>query len=379
MVSKRQNKIFYLFLLFIMSNVFAYYNFQNRDYSWDMPGYIGSYYQIETQNNEQKILDNVYNSIKIETSGKQFSEVVGNYKKDTWLYEISKNAKNFNSQIPYYSIKVLYGFLIFCFVKIGFSPPVSVFLPNLISFYIFGFLLFSIFLKILKNNYFWSFSITILILIAPFFRDLAISPSPDMLVTLLITWFFYTIIRKDKIFNQSLILMLIVLCRPDFIIFVLTYLGSYFHFQYFKNKKFEVAPIIFTVIILSSYFLILKISHYPGWKDVFFDSFIQRRLYVSGNANFTFQEYWSVLSSNILNFKKITVLAVIFFITIISFSKNLCINILAIIFFANIYLKFLFFPAAGEYRFFIPFLLILFILTLKVLYDKVNQSTSFTN
>lgn len=60
--------------------------------------------------------------------------------------------------------------------------------------------------------------------------------------------------------------------------------------------------------------------------------------------------------------KKITLISLFFVIWILFFGKNLWIKVVALLLFFNIYLKFLFFPAAGEYRFYLPFILSLFLL-----------------
>lgn len=365
----------YIFLLFIVSVFLFNFNFNEREYGWDMPGYLGSYFQL-TDIPDNEILHNVYSSIEKEAPIPHYNKMVGYFENGNWNDFISKNPNAFKQQIPYYSIKVLYVFFIFCFIKIGFSAPMAVLLPNLISFFIFGFLLFSVFRKIFDNRNGISFIVTVLLLFLPPLRYLSTISSPDMLSLLFLTWFIYSVIQKDKLYIQSMILMLVVFTRPDLIVFCLSYLGFYFLYNYFKNKKIDGLAIIYGLIMIGLYMLILKINNYPGWADVFYDSFILRRKFITGEAHFSASTYYQILLENIVNFKKITLLAIVFLIVILYFSKSRWMKFFSFVIFCNIYLKFLFFPAPGEYRFFISFLILLFIIAI---YTTKNQILNLIN
>lgn len=373
-LDKSSNKL-YLFLLFAISILLFYSNYQQREYGWDMPGYLGSYYLVENPTNNLEIQENVYSLIKSEAPKFQYDKMVGFYQKGNWNDWISKNGAAFNLQIPYYSIKVFYVFLIFCFHKVGFSLPIAAFLPNIISFFIFGFLLYYILKEILKGKKLIPFILTLVILLIPPFRYLATIPSPDMLTVLFLTWFAFSVLKKHKLYIQFMILMLVIFSRPDFIIFGISYLGIYFLYDLYQKRKINWFAIIFGILMMATYFLILKINNYPGWKDVFYDSFIQRRRIITGNADFTFQEYWQIFLDNIINFKKITLITIGLLITVFYFSKNLWDRTLAILLVVNIYLKFAFFPAPGEYRFFIGFVLLLFITSVYAAKDKIRNLT----
>ncbi len=365
----------YLFVLFAISLVLLYLNFENREYGWDMPGYMGSYYLIENPPNNLNVHENVYSAIKSEAPKYQYDNMVGVHEKGSWKDWISKNEAAFNLQIPYYSIKVFYVFLIFCFHKVGFSLPIATFLPNLISFFLFGFFLYFIFKEILGDKKLIPLSITLFLLLIPPFRYLSTIPSPDMLTVLLLTWFAFCVIKKYELYIQFMILMLVIFTRPDFIIFGISYLGIYILYDFLKERKRNWKAVFFGITMMGAYFLILKINNYPGWKDVFYDSFIQRRRMVTGNANFTFQEYWEILMNNLIHFKKISVIAFGLLGAVFYLSKDLWVRMLAVFIVVNIYLKFAFFPAAGNDRFFAGFLLLLFITSLYAAKDKIRILT----
>lgn len=364
-----------LFILLAVSLVLFYFNFQQREYGWDMPGYLGSYFLVENPTNSLDIQENVYSIIKSEAPKYQYDKMIGFHQEGNWNDWISKNEAAFNLQIPYYSIKVFYVFLIFCFHQVGFSLPIAAFLPNLISFFLFGFFLYLIFKEILGGKKLLPLFLTLFLLLIPPFRYLATIPSPDMLTVLFQTWFAFSVLKKHKLYIQFMILMLVIFSRPDFIIFGISYLGIYFLYGFFQKGKIDWKAVLFGMIMIGVYFLILKINNYPGWKDVFYDTFIQRRRLITGNADFTFHEYWQILISNLINFKKITVIAIGLLAAVFYFSKDLWVRSLAVVLVFNIYLKFAFFPAPGEYRFFIGFLLLLLITALYSAKDKIRNLT----
>ncbi len=365
----------YFFLLFIISSVLFYINYEQRHYGWDMPGYLASYHLAEDSLNKKELVREVYTSIQLEAPKSDYEKMVGNYQKENWNYFITTHPDAFHLQIPYYSIKVFYVFLIFFFHKIGFSAPIAVFLPNLISFFIFGFLLFAIFKRIFLERTLLSFSLTVLLLLIPPFRYLATIPSPDMLATALITWFFYSVISKQHLRIQFMILLLVVFTRPDFVIFGLSYLGIYFLYDWFTSKKINFLSIVLGLVMVAVYLLILKVNSYPGWTDVFYDTFIERRRFITGAASFALSQYNEIILENIFNFKKITFLAVLFLSAVFYFTKDLWTRMLAVVLFINIYIKFLFFPAPGEYRFFIAFLLLLFLTAVYAAQNKIRKLT----
>jgi hypothetical protein len=127
----------------------------------------------------------------------------------------------------------------------------------------------------------------------------------------------------------------------------------------------------------TTYLGIVKFYHYPGWADVFYDSFIHRRLYISKeNPVFTISQYLEVVTANLKNFKKISLLAIMFLGFSLYFSKTAWEKWFAGFIFLNIYLKFLFFPMAGEYRFFIGYILIMAIWLIKILRNKKRMQSS---
>ena len=313
-----------------------------------MPGYLGSSFIVDSPVDNVQLKNDVYSAIRSEAPAASYDNMTGvnvlqngedEHIRD-WKSFISQNPQAFIQQIPYYSIKVFFVALIFVFSNLGIIAPLSVFLPNLISFFIFGFLLFSIFNKIIPEKTILSFLFTVGLLLIPQFRFLATIPSPDMLTILLMLWFFYVILDKQNFLIQCMVLLLLVFTRPDMVIFTLSYFGTVFLYDFITKKKIHWLSFVSGVTILLMYILILKINKYPGWNDVFYDTFIYRRRYLSDPAEFSFSQYRAILIDGLSSFKKISVAAFLCIASIFYFTKDLWTKLLAMFLFANLYLKF---------------------------------------
>ena len=120
-----------LYILIALS--FSIYNFQNREYDWDLPGYLGCLFESEYPGNIEKIKNETYLSIRKEASLKQFDNLVGASSHRKVLFE---NADAFNEQLPYFQVKIGYNLLVRAFYFIGFSAPYSVLYLNSLLFFI---------------------------------------------------------------------------------------------------------------------------------------------------------------------------------------------------------------------------------------------------
>ena len=349
-----------LYILIALS--FSIYNFQNREYDWDLPGYLGCLFESEYPGNIEKIKNETYLSIRKEASLKQFDNLVGASSYRKVLFE---NADAFNEQLPYFQVKIGYNLLVRAFYFIGFSAPYSVLYLNSLLFFI-SILFFYFSLKAIYLEYpFFVFFASVLFSSLPVLHYLSRIASPDILLVLLLLVFANFVINNKKPIYVFFIIFLIVFSRPDYIIFGLSFYFFKILYEYFLLKKFNVNNLIFIILIGTVYFLIIKYYNYPGWKHVFYDSFIYRRNYISGqNPEFSLKTYIDIILKGIVNMKKVILSSLLLTFSILYLSKNIWIKFVAVNLFLNIYLKFLFFPAAGEYRFYVPFIFALFLIFL---------------
>lgn len=364
MIFKTKKWIFVDILYVLIALCFSIYNFQNREYDWDLPGYVGALLVSENGGYTKQTHNLVYSEISKEATQKEFNKIIGlgNDNATNYFY---RNKLAFQEQLPYYQIKIGYNLLVRAFYFVGFSAPYSVLFLNSVLFFI-SIIFFYFSLKAIYSGYpFFVFFVSILFSSFPVLHYLSRIASPDILLVLLLLVFANFVINNKKPIYVFFIIFLIVFSRPDYIIFGLSFYFFKILYEYFLLKKFNIYNLIFTIIISVVYFLIIKYYNYPGWKHVFYDSFIFRRNYISNQSpEFNFKTYIDIILKGIVNMKKVILSSLFLTLSILYLSKNIWIKFVAVNLFLNIYLKFLFFPAAGEYRFYVPFIFALFLIFL---------------
>ena len=359
-----------LVLVFLLSS----WSYKNRVYDWDMPGYIGCLFQKNFPTSPEKVHQYTYISIKKEASPYQYKDISGLVQPNKAVQFFKQDANAFSEQLPYYQIKIGYNVAVLFLYKLGFSPPHSVLLVSIISYFLSGILLFFLFNRLFPGKNILTVLLTVGILILPPVRALSNTPVPDMFSLLFLLIFMTGVFKKWKSWQMFLVVLCLILIRPDYIIFALTYLVTSFGLTFFsQNRKINFNYILQGILFSGLYIFIIKYYHFPGWKDVFYDTFIDRRPLISAQpANFTFSYYLHFLFIKLINFKKISLVAVLMIGLIYYFSKDLWARTFSVFIFANIYLKFIFFPASAESRFFFGYLLLLFLMLCYVVSKKYN-------
>lgn len=361
----------------IFAAFFSWFNFQNREYDWDMPGYLGAYYELKLGDNPELVHQKVYSSIKAEASPKEFHNLTGSDDRRNARFQFTRDYEAFAQQIPYYEVKFLHNALIYFLAEIGFSPPIASLLPNVIFYFLSSILVFLIGRNIFNNSSFKNIPLLLFLLFVlhPGLRFISKISTPDFMAIFLLLLFFFGLIKKYSLLYLSIILFLLMLCRPDFLVFGGTFLGIIFLHDLINLKKFRWDTVLYAGVLLATYFALVMYFDYPGWKHVFYDTFIHRRFYISEPVDLSFDQYVGVLLKNIINFKKITLVALVTLILGLKFSKSRFEVLFTILLFANIYLKFLMFPAVGEIRFYIGFLVVSILWSL-YLYSAQSRQTA---
>lgn len=362
----------FVFVVFL-SGFLTVWNYQNREYHWDMPGYIASVYKMKFPDSPKKVHEMTFGSIKKEAPSDQYDELSGKKTLNIATQVFERDAKSFSEQVPYYEIKVGYNLTIFLLQKAGLSPPMSVLAVSLLSYFFSAILIFFILKIIFPEN--WVITVLLVsgIMFLPPLILMSRTATPDLFVFQFILIFILGLLRKWEKWTIFMVLFMMTLIRPDYIPFTLTYLAITFLFQYKEKKIIEPAYIVQACILLGLYIMIVKYYQYPGWKNLFYDSLIYRRPTMSAQAAvFSVGDYLSIIFEKLIHFKKITLSAIIFIFLVFKFSNDLWIRALAVLFFVNLYIKFLFFPLPGETRFFFSFLFGLFILMLCAVSKRYN-------
>ncbi|SDF80222.1 hypothetical protein [Epilithonimonas hungarica] len=365
-------KLSLLFLLPILAAL-TFWNYNNRVYDWDMPGYIGCMYALDYPGLPDKVRELTFSSIKKEAPAGHYADINGTDPKDVTRQYFEKNTRSFTEQLPYYEIKVGYNLVIRFLYKIGFTAPMSVLFLSLISYFFSGILLFYIFKIIFPNNYLIAFFATNVMLLLPPVIEMSRIPTPDMFILVMLLIFMIALLQKWKEWTVFIILFLITFIRPDYITFTLTYLVTAWIYAFIIDKKLDLSYFLQAAVLIVLYFFIIKFYNFPGWKSLFYDTFIYRRPFVSTQAaSFTLQDYLLILFEKIINFKKVTLIAVGSLGLIFYWSKDKWIRIYSLFIFINIYIKFVFFPQSATLRFFFGFIILLLIMLSFALSKKYN-------
>ncbi|MFP8895798.1 hypothetical protein ACLI50_19880 [Chryseobacterium sp. EZn1] len=370
---KREWKLSFLFIISVLA-LLTFWNYQNRVYDWDMPGYMGCMYTSEFPNSPDKVRILTYEEIKKEAPAEHYTDIIGIKQWDIPRQYFVKNTQSFTEQLPYFQIKVGYILVITLFYKLGLSSPMAVLFTSLISYFFSGILLFYILKLLFPKKYWLAVLLTIAAMLLPPMTYMSRVSTPDMFIFQFMLIFMIGLLKKWNQWAMFVLLFAITFIRPDYITFTLTYIITVFFFRYFQEKKIDVSFIVQGTVLLVMYLAIIKLYHYPGWKDLFYDTFIDRRPIISTHPiNVSLKDYLSIIYIKIIYFKKVTLSLAIMIGMIFWRSKDAWVRIISVLFLVNVYIKFFFFPQSAALRFFFPFIFPVFIMMLYVLSKKYND------
>ncbi len=370
---KREWKLSFLFIISVLA-LLTFWNYQNRVYDWDMPGYMGCMYTSEFPNSPDKVRILTYEEIKKEAPAEHYTDIIGINQWDIPRQYFVKNTQSFTEQLPYFQIKVGYILVITLFYKLGLSSPMAVLFTSLISYFFSGILLFYILKLLFPKKYWLAVLLTIAAMLLPPMTYMSRVSTPDMFIFQFMLIFMIGLLKKWNQWAMFVLLFAITFIRPDYITFTLTYIITVFFFRYFQEKKIDVSFIVQGTVLLVMYLAIIKLYHYPGWKDLFYDTFIDRRPIISTHPiNVSLKDYLSIIYIKIIYFKKVTLSLAIMIGMIFWRSKDAWVRIISVLFLVNVYIKFFFFPQSAALRFFFPFIFPVFIMMLYVLSKKYND------
>lgn len=369
---KTKWRISFLLLLPILVAL-TYWNYLNRVYDWDMPGYLGCMFTSEFPESPGKVKDLTYYFIKQEAPKDHYNDINGTVPYDKPRQYFTQNTQSFSEQLPYFQIKVGYIWAITVLYKLGFTPPMSVLFLSLLSYFICGVLLFYILKIIFPQNYIIAFLVTLGVMVLPPMTYMSRISTPDIFILQFLLIFMIALFRNWGKWVIFCLLFVITFIRPDYITFTLTYLATTFVYLYLKTKKIDFEIVFQGAVLLFVYMGIIKYYNYPGWHDLFYDTFISRRPIISlQKPDFSLNDYLMILFVKIIYFKRITLAALICLGAVFYLSKDKRIRIYTLFIFVNIYIKFVFFPHSSSVRFFFGFILLLVIMALYALSKKYN-------
>lgn len=354
--------------------ILSFYNFSRIDFDWDLPAYLGCAIKKNSNIIPEDLHEKVYYELKAKLPEKSYRKIIGKNPGNKYRNFISKNPDAYYQQLRYYDIKELYIDAIYLVNLLVNDIITSIYLLNSFYFILFGFLISTILSVYCRMNSYYSYLLTIIICILPFISNLARIASPDLMTLVLMAVLCYFFISKARIYYQILATIIIVCTRPDYILFTVLYLLLVF---FIEERKRYIPLLIGLMCNALFYIIIIHSYNYPGWSDLFYDTFIHRRLIISEPVFVGYKEYFHVIFKSFANFKKITLASLIFLLLALFLYKKKWLEknnfLMILLMFFSLYLKFMFFPAAGETRFFIVYLLMMGIFVLNP--KKFNKAS----
>ncbi len=352
----------------------SFWNYKNRVYDWDMPGYIGCLYTLKFPGHPDTVHKLTYSEIKKKASVYEYKDITGTLKiTDQARQAFAFNTKAFTEQLPYFKIKAGYNLAVLLLYESGLSSPDAVTFLSIFSYFISGVLIFFILKFLFPENYLLAGFLTAGIILLPPMTYMARVSTPDLFIMQFLLVFIMGFLKKWNRWIMFTVIFAITFTRPDYLPLSLSYLVFMGLYRYSRQKTLDFSLAIQVLILLILYVIIIQTSGYPGWKHLFYDSFIYRRPFISGTPpDFTFQDYLHIIYTKIIYFKRVTLISFALTGMIFYCSKDRWIRFFSVIVLINIYVKFLIFPHSSGLRFFFGYIMLLFFLCLSVLSRKYN-------
>ena len=188
------------------------------------------------------------------------------------------------------------------FYKLGLSSPMAVLFTSLISYFFFRNIIILYSETPVSKKYWLAILLTIAAMLLPPMTYMSRVSTPDMFIFQFMLIFMIGLLKKWNKWAMFVLLFGITFIQ-DYITFTLTYIMAVFLFPLFPKRK-----LIFLyctgIVLLAMYLAIIKFYHYPGWKDLFYDTFIDRRPIISTHPiDVSLKDYLSIIYIKIIYFK----------------------------------------------------------------------------
>jgi len=353
-------------LYFIAIAMAAIYCFKRPLYNWDLLPYTYLVLKIDHHNSEEAF-HLTYKLAKENIPPKEYKALTDS--SNIYRYTLSHDPETFDAQLPFYVVKPLYTGLIYLFYKSGVPLIQATLLPSLISYLLIGFLLFHWLGIYLRSSI--SFIIAFLMMISSPLVEVAKLSSPDCLSAFLLLFSFYFILKKPVLRAALLFMLLSVFARLDNIITCLGLIGVIY-----ASKKWEKIIstgnfLLITMTFICSYFLVSFFAYQYGWSILFYNDFADHLHPANGSKeHFSTLSYLRLMYEHILSGINHSYLVIFLALIFLNFNENLNLKNLSfekafLLFILSIlFIRLILYPDVSD-RFYIPFYLIIVILTAK--------------
>lgn len=364
-MGRDKNYLFKL-LYFIIIALAAIYCFKRPLYNWDLLPYSYLVLKMDHHNSEEAF-HLTYKLAKENIPVKEYNSLIDS--SNIYRYALSHDPETFKAQLPFYVVKPFYTGLVYFFYKSGIPLIQATLMPSIISYLLIGILLLHWFGFYLRSPI--SFIIALLVMISSPLIEVAKLSTPDCLSALLLIFSFYFILKKPVLWIALLFMLLSVFARLDNINTCLGLVGVIY-----ATKKWEKIIsgrnfLLITMMFVCSYFLVGLFAYQYGWSIFFYNDFADHLHPAYGSKeHFSILSYLRLMYEHVLsgiNHSYLAIFLIFLFVNFnekvtlkyLSFEKVFLLSILSILF-----ARLILYPDISD-RFYIPFYLIVVILTAK--------------
>jgi hypothetical protein len=373
-MSLKNKAICILYFLFLIAS--SLYCYKKPLYNWDMLSYMALAAGVE---NHDIIATHeiVYNEAKKHVPEPFYSRLVE--PTHEFKHKMFTDPVAFNDQLVFYTIKPLYIGLVYLSYKAGLSLSKATVAPSVISYFLIGSLLFVWLIKYMAISLAALISICTM-LTAPLLNAAMLS-TPDCLSGFTLFAAMYFILEHRKIFPVFLFFVLSIFARIDNVIagVLIVSLLAFTRRSVMKISKKQYALMLAGFVIC--YFIISYRCVQYGWNILFYPSFAQHLDNNSGlSSHFSLAEYMRLAYSQILTglfFYHLAIYLVMLLFVFVNtppkLSKLNFDQLLALLTFFIIAVRFILLPEIDD-RFYISWYLLIVMLLIRKLSQKVPNS-----
>ncbi|MFN8247374.1 MAG: hypothetical protein U0T68_00335 [Ferruginibacter sp.] len=343
-----------LYVAFLL--LVAIYSYHKPACNWDMLPYMAIVLQYDYS--KKNIHDEVYRTAAEEIPAAYYMRLTDS--SHICRFKAFNNKAFFNSQLPFYVVKPLYTFLVYCFYKLGIPLTKSTVIVSVIAWFVLSLMLLFWLRQSLEG-------------IAPFLLSALTAASvplleavglstPDALSALCMTAAVYGLLNKKNRMFIAVLFLLAMLTRLDNMLPVLVFITAFTFYKPIKQFSFYFM-LVMVGLIAAVYCLVTYQSLSYGWSFWYYPDFINHLHDAVGEQRaFHFSSYFELMKSQLINGLKNSSVWVFLLLMVLHFCKQGKFHfdagneghIMLVLFLLVIALRFLLQPVIAD-RFYIPY------------------------
>lgn len=371
----RNRIVLFLYLVFVFFT--ALYAFKRPYYNWDMLAYMAVVTGYD-HSEPGMIHDTVYAIARRQLPAATYNQLIDGGLE--FRKRVAEDPAEFYRQMPFYTVKPLYTWLVYLMYKAGAPLVQATILPSFLSYFLIGSLLVFWIRKYLP--FMLAIAVSALAMVSAPMWDVVRCSSPDCLSALLLLSAMYFVLEKKSLVGVFVFLLLSILARLDNAIpavFILSLLAV--------SNKWE------TGITLKKYLMMLLAiscaclfisfnARQPGWSIFYYPTFLKSlNLSYSLHPEFHGKDYISLVISHFMTglfFSNLVLFLILASLTFVGrpnfrFRDMAFDQLFVLVILAILLVRFVLEPVIAD-RFYIAYYLCILILLIRRLHGQLPGS-----